>query len=186
MFISTEHTPNPNTIKFLPGREVVGVGMFEFVRGSNNTEDSPLSARLFEIEGVERVFLGNDFVSVSKSADIDWDDLQPRVLAGLMEHYLSGEEAVIEKQGSDGEQNINHEDREVVMKIKDLLETRVRPAVSLDGGDIMFKGFDKGIVYVVLRGACAGCPSATATLKIGIENMLRHYIPEVVEVRAVS
>ena len=186
MFISTEHTPNPNTIKFLPGREVVVSGMFEFVKGEGSNETSPLSVRLFGIEGVERVFLGNDFVSVSKSGDVEWDDLLPRVMAGLMEHYLSGEEAVVVGHESEIEEEMSIEDREVVEKIKDLLETRVRPAVSLDGGDIMFKGFDRGVVYVVLRGACEGCPSATATLKIGIENMLRHYIPEVVEVRAVA
>jgi Fe-S cluster biogenesis protein NfuA len=182
MFIMTERTPNPQTMKFLPEREVMKRGTLEFVKGEGGEDRSPLAKRLFELGGVERIFLGGDFVSVSKSPDEDWDELQPRVLASLMEHYLSGVDVV--SGDFEGEEVVEGES-EVVVRIRELIETRVRPAVAQDGGDIVFQGFDRGIVYVLLRGACAGCPSATATLKMGIENMLRHYVPEVVEVRAV-
>ncbi len=179
MFIQTEATPNPATLKFLPGREVMGAGAANFASAAE-AERSPLARRLFEIEGVEGVFLGSDFVSVSKGEG-EWHHLKPAILGAIMEHFTSGQ-AVIEDEaaGEDG-----GEDSEVVAQIKELLETRVRPAVAQDGGDIVFHGFQDGVVSLHMQGACAGCPSSSATLKHGIENLLRHYIPEVIEVRAV-
>ena len=185
MFIATEETPNPQTLMFLPGRDILPNRTLELVQGDTGVDASPLAQRLFALAGVERVFFGHDFISVSKSAEIEWEDLQPSVLASMMEHFIAGERIVnLENLTADDSQS--HADSEVVRKIKELIATRVRPAVARDGGDIEFQGFDSGIAYVVLRGACAGCPSATATLKMGIENLLRHYVPEVVEVRAVS
>ena len=183
MFIQTEATPNPATLKFLPGQEVMASGTADF-RSSDTAARSPLAERLFLVEGVAGVFLGADFVSVTKDDDKDWHVMKPALLGVIMEHFSSGRPAVLEDSTAATIESAE-EDREVVAQIQELLDTRVRPAVAMDGGDIVFHGFEKGIVFLHMQGACAGCPSSTATLKMGIENMLKHYIPEVVEVRAV-
>tara|TARA_Y100000588_G_C13689757_1_gene683909 strand:+ start:76 stop:630 length:555 start_codon:yes stop_codon:yes gene_type:complete len=181
MFIQTEDTPNPLTIKFLPGKEVMKSGTADFT-SEKDTKNSPLARRLFEVEGVNGIFLGSDFISVTKSPEQEWFSLKPAILGKIMEHYASNEDVIIiDKKKKD---KSNEEDTEVVQKIKQLLDTRVRPAVAMDGGDIQFDSFEDGVVTLFMRGACSGCPSSTATLKMGIENMLRHYIPEVQEVRA--
>lgn len=181
MFIQTQVTPNPATLKFLPGQDVAPKGVHEF-KSRSESGNSPLAQRLFGITGVENVFLGRDFVSVSKANDTDWSMLKPMILAALMEHFSTGQPIVI----GGAQEEDNSEDSEIVVQIKELIETRVRPAVMMDGGDIVFDSFDEGVVYLRLRGACAGCPSSTMTLKSGIENMLRHYVPEVTEVRQVA
>jgi Fe-S cluster biogenesis protein NfuA len=180
MFIQTEQTPNPSTLKFLPGRVVMDKGTLDFADAAS-VQNSPLAKRLFAIEGVERVFFGSDFVTVTKAADKDWQILKPSILGGIMEHYTSGE-PVVTSEGAASEAAA--EDDEVVAQIKELLETRVRPAVAQDGGDIVFQDFRDGVVYLHMQGSCSGCPSSTATLKMGIENLLKHYVPEVVEVQA--
>ena len=180
MFIQTEDTPNPATLKFIPGTEVIGQGTADFP-DRDTANRSPLARRLFQIDGVEAVFFGADFVTVTKSDQQEWFTLKPSILAGIMEHYASGlpvVEADASAQDSDDE-----DDDDIVKQIKHLLDTRVRPAVAMDGGDIVFHDFEDGIVTLSMQGACSGCPSSTATLKMGIENMLRHYIPEVKEVR---
>jgi Fe-S cluster biogenesis protein NfuA len=182
MFIQTEQTPNPATLKFLPGREVLGRGTADFT-GAEQAARSPLAQRLFEIEGIVGVFLGYDFVTITKTDARDWYLLKPQILGTIMEHFTSGKPVLLEETADDNA--VNEDDDEIVQQIKELLDTRVRPAVAQDGGDITFHGFDRGVVYLHMKGSCAGCPSSTATLKNGIENMLRHYIPEVVEVRAV-
>ena len=185
MFIQTEATPNPATLKFIPGRPVLAQGTLEFL-DPETSKASPLAARLFEIAGVKGVFFGTDFISVTKGEG-EWQHLKPAILGVIMEHYLSGV-AVANAPGTDGgEPNefFAPEDEETVKTIKELLETRVRPAVAQDGGDITFQGFRDGVVYLHMRGACSGCPSSTATLRHGIENLLRHFIPEVQEVRPV-
>jgi Fe-S cluster biogenesis protein NfuA len=180
MFIQTEQTPNPATLKFLPGRDVLGRGTADFPTAETAVR-SPLAQRLFEIEGVAGVFLGADFVTITKDGDRDWYLLKPSILGVIMEHFTAGRPVINETAVDD---NAAHEDDdEIVAQIKELLDTRVRPAVAQDGGDITFQGFENGIVYLNMKGSCSGCPSSTATLKAGIENMLRHYIPEVVEVR---
>ncbi len=182
MFIQTETTPNPATLKFLPGCEVMKEGTANFT-GAEAAQRSPLATRLFAIGGVTGVFLGTDFVTVTKAAEQDWTAMKPIILAAVMEHFTSGQ-PVIE---AGGEEAAGGEvDDETTAQIKDLLDTRVRPAVAQDGGDIIFRGFKNGIVYLHMQGACSGCPSSTATLKHGIENMLRYYIPQVMEVRAVD
>ncbi len=182
MFIQTETTPNPATLKFLPGKSVLAAGSRDF-RSPEDAAASPLAARLFEIGGITGVFFGADFVAVTK-ADGDWQHLKPAVLGAIMEHYLTGAPLIEgDAAGSRGDEFFDEADAATVATIKELLDTRVRPAVAQDGGDITFKGFEKGIVYLTMRGACAGCPSATATLKNGIENLLRHFVPEVAEVR---
>ncbi|MDH3582115.1 MAG: NifU family protein [Hyphomicrobiales bacterium] len=185
MFIQTEATPNPATLKFLPGQPVLASGTRDF-REEGAAADSPLASRLFEIEGVTGVFFGSDFISVTKD-DGEWQHLKPAILGAIMEHYLSGAPIIEgEESGSDGaSEDFAEADAATVDTIKELLDTRVRPAVAQDGGDITFQGYREGIVYLHMRGACAGCPSSTATLKHGIENLLRHFIPEVQEVRPV-
>ncbi|HVA15265.1 MAG TPA: NifU family protein [Stellaceae bacterium] len=180
MFIETETTPNPATLKFLPGRTVMEQGTANFADAEAATR-SPLALRLFALDGVTQVFYGTDFISVSKADAASWPDLKPAVLGALVEHFTSGE-ALLTRAEAAAE---DEEDDEIVVQIKELIETRVRPAVAQDGGDIIFEAFADGIVYLQMHGSCSGCPSSTATLKAGIENMLRHYIPEVVEVRAV-
>ena len=182
MFIQTEQTPNPATLKFLPGRTVMTSGTANFT-SQQEARISPLAERLFLLPEVTGVFLGADFVTVTKTADSDWYMLKPAVLAAIMEHFTAGRPVLLADAApaADGD----NEDDEIVVQIKELLETRVRPAVAQDGGDIIFHDFEDGIVYLHMQGSCSGCPSSTATLKAGIENMLRHYIPEVVEVRAV-
>jgi Fe-S cluster biogenesis protein NfuA len=187
MFIQTESTPNPATLKFLPGREVMGEGNVADFPSADSGGRSPLAAALFEIPEVSRVFFGADFISVTKR-DGDWKHLKPAILGAIMEHFTRGlplmtgsaEEADEASLGEGG-------DPEVIAQIKELIDTRVRPAVAQDGGDIIYKGFDgsAGVVFLHLQGSCAGCPSSTLTLKNGIENMLRHYVPEVNAVEAV-
>jgi len=184
MFIQTEATPNPATLKFLPGRTVLDSGTAQF-SSLAQAGQSPLAQRLFALDGVEGVFLGGDFVSVTKSASAQWDALKVVVLGALMAHFAAGHPVMI-SDGAADEESFDEADRAVVDQIKALIETRVRPAVAQDGGDIVFRSFDKGVVFLNMRGACAGCPSSTATLKMGIENMLKHYVPEVTEVRAVA
>lgn len=184
MFIQTEATPNPTTLKFLPGEPVLSGHPIDF-RKDGDFEASPLARRLFEIEGVEGVFLGSDFITVTKNNE-EWQQLKPAVLGAIMEHYMSGAAVVegLEDISGDAEE-FDEADSEIVSTIKELLDTRVRPAVAQDGGDITFHGFRDGIVSLQMKGACSGCPSSTATLKHGIENLLKHFIPEVKEVRAV-
>lgn len=181
MFIQTEQTPNPATIKFLPGQDVLGDRTANFSTAESAAQ-SPLAQHIFGIDGVAAVFLGSDFITVTSDGS-DWQDLKPAVLGAIMEHLTAGLPIVIESDtpapSSDGE------DDEIVTQIKELLDTRVRPAVAQDGGDIVFHGFDEGVVSLHMQGACAGCPSSTATLKYGIENLLKHFIPEVTEVRQI-
>ncbi len=186
MFIQTEQTPNPATLKFLPGREVMARGVADFTEPAAS-ESSPLAKRVFAIDGVTGVFLGGDFVTVNKAEDQDWYALKPAVLGALMEHYMSGE-PVISPDAELAQETVGASDAddEQVRQIKELIDTRVRPAVAQDGGDIIFRGFEKGVVYLHMRGACAGCPSSTITLKNGIENLLRYYVPEVIEVRQID
>jgi Fe-S cluster biogenesis protein NfuA len=190
MFIQTEATPNPATLKFLPGRTVLEDGSAEF-RSQDEAAPSPLALRLFEVPGVSSVFFGNDFITVTKEErdepGFEWQHLRPAILGAIMEHYTSGR-AVIEgthDTSAGPEEFFEEGDGQIVDTIKELLETRVRPAVAQDGGDITFRGFKEGVVYLHMRGSCAGCPSSTATLKYGIQNLLRHFIPEVREVEAV-
>lgn len=184
MFIQTEQTPNPATLKFLPGRTVMDSGTANFPeRGAASR--SPLAERLFQLPEVGGVFLGADFITVTKTEDSDWRYLKPAVLAAIMEHFTAGRPVIIGAPDAADAAAEPEEDDEIVAQIKELLETRVRPAVAMDGGDITFEDFEDGIVYLHMQGSCSGCPSSTATLKAGIENMLRHYIPEVLEVRAV-
>jgi Fe-S cluster biogenesis protein NfuA len=181
LFIQTEQTPNPATLKFLPGRDVMTAGTADFPT-AETAGRSPLAHALFGIEGVRGVFFGSDFVTVTKGDDRDWQLLKPAILAVIMEHFTSGQPLFA--AGGAGEMEAAGEEGEIVAQIKELLETRVRPAVAQDGGDIVFRNFEDGVVYLHLQGSCSGCPSSTATLKAGIENLLRHYIPEVREVRA--
>lgn len=182
MFIQTEATPNPATLKFLPGQAVMAKGTANFPV-ADDAAASPLGRRLFAVPGVAGVFLGADFIAVTKDGAQDWDDLKPDVLAAIMDHYTSGEPAV---EGGADESDADADNGGTVAQIKELLDTRVRPAVAQDGGDIVYRDFRNGVVYLHMQGACRGCPSSTATLKHGIENLLRYYIPEVVEVRAVD
>lgn len=185
MFIQTETTPNPATLKFLPGRAVLKSGTRDFRDAEEAAAASPLAARLFEIDGVTGVFLGADFVSVTKGEG-EWQHLKPAVLGAIMEHFLSGEPILFSDSGAgdaDGE-DFDSADAEIVATIKELIETRVRPAVAKDGGDIIFHGFRSGTVYLKMHGACSGCPSSTATLRHGIENLLKHFVPEVESVQS--
>ena len=186
MFIQTESTPNPATLKFLPGQTVLDAGTADFPT-AEAAEKSPLAQRIFGVEGVTGVFFGNDFVTVTKAEATEWDHVKPAILGAIMEHFQSGQPIMTGEGGtSSGHAEHDGEDSEVVGQIKELLDTRVRPAVAQDGGDITFHGFERGVVYLHMQGACAGCPSSTITLKMGIENLLRHYIPEVTEVRPVG
>ncbi|MGK7651477.1 MULTISPECIES: NifU family protein [unclassified Roseovarius] len=185
MFIQTESTPNPATLKFLPGQTVLETGTADFP-SSEGADKSPLAARVFGVEGVTGVFLGNDFVTVTKQDAVEWDHVKPAILGAIMEHFQSGQPVMTGEAAESGHAASEGEDSEVIDQIKQLLDTRVRPAVAQDGGDITFHGFERGVVYLHMQGACAGCPSSTITLKMGIENLLRHYIPEVTEVRPVG
>ena len=186
MFIQTESTPNPATLKFLPGQTVMEMGTADFP-SSETADKSPLAKRVFGVAGVTGVFFGNDFVTVTKSDDVDWDHIKPALLGAIMEHFQSGDPVIAgDHSPASGHADHSGEDGPIVNQIKELLDSRVRPAVAQDGGDLTFHGFDRGIVYLHMQGACAGCPSSTLTLKMGIENLLRHYIPEVTEVRPVA
>jgi Fe-S cluster biogenesis protein NfuA len=183
MFIQTEQTPNPATLKFLPGRPVMTTGTANFT-SQEATRTSPLAERLFALPEVAGVFLGADFITVTKAGDGDWYQLKPAILAVIMEHFTAGRPVML-ANAADITATAEEDEDEIVAQIKELLETRVRPAVAQDGGDIIFHDFEDGVVYLHMQGSCSGCPSSTATLKAGIENMLRHYVPEVVEVRAI-
>lgn len=188
MFIQTEATPNPSTLKFIPGRSVLHSGTVDFRDREEAAGQSPLADRLFEIHGVTGVFFGTDFISVSKG-EAEWQHLKPAILGVIMEHFMSGKPVVLDTSGAmdaGADEFFDDGDEEIVATVKELLDTRVRPAVAQDGGDITFHGYRDGVVYLHMRGACAGCPSSTATLKHGIENLLRHFVPEVKEVRPVA
>lgn len=185
MFIQTESTPNPATLKFLPGQVVLQTGTADFPSPEAG-QSSPLARRIFATEGITGVFFGPDFVTVTKDDAVDWNHIKPAILGAIMEHYQSGAPVIEGEQGAVGHAEHDGPDSEIVDQIKELLDTRVRPAVAQDGGDITFHGFERGVVYLHMQGACAGCPSSTMTLKMGIENLLRHYIPEVTEVRPVA
>ncbi|MGV8987702.1 MAG: NifU family protein [Cypionkella sp.] len=184
MFIQTESTPNPATLKFLPGLAVLEMGTADFP-SADTAGKSPLALRVFAVTGVTGVFFGTDFVTVTKADGVDWQHIKPGILGAIMEHYQSGAPVI---EGEQAAAHTAHDgpDDDIINQIKELLDTRVRPAVAQDGGDITFHGFDRGVVYLHMKGACAGCPSSTLTLKMGIENLLRHYIPEVTEVRPVA
>ncbi len=184
MFIQTEDTPNPAALKFLPGRDVLATGVADFT-SREDAARSPLARLLFEIDGVQGVFLGSDFITVTKAADKNWQVLKPMVLGAVMDHFTAGAPVMEQAEGEIAADDAG-EDSEVVSQIKELIDTRVRPGVAQDGGDIVYRGFRNGTVYLQMRGSCAGCPSSTATLKMGIENMLRHYVPEVQQVEAVA
>jgi len=189
MFIQTEATPNPATLKFIPGRVVLDGGTLEFANREAAAR-SPLAARLFDVPGVTSVFYGSDFVTVTKDAS-DWQHLKPSILGAIMEHYMSGAPlladgtAASDEAADEEDEFFAEADAETVATIKDLIETRVRPAVANDGGDITFRGFRDGVVYLNMKGSCAGCPSSTATLQHGIQNLLKHFVPDVVEVRPI-
>ncbi len=186
MFIQTEQTPNPQTLKFLPGKVVMddGTAFFQNIEESSN---SPFAKRLFDVDGVEGVFFGSDFITITKTQSIDWQVMKPLILGSIMDHYNSGEETIFKDKKNDNKSLKSDEnDDDIVKQIKELLDTRVRPAVAMDGGDIVYDSFKDGIVYLHMQGACSGCPSSTATLKMGIENMLKHYVPEVQEVRPID
>jgi len=184
MFIETEATPNPATLKFLPGRVVMDQGTADFA-DADAALRSPLATGLFALPGVARVFLGADFVTISKDDATEWQSLKPRVLGTIMEHFVSGRPVLLH-EADEADEDTAPEDAEVVAQIKELLDTRVRPAVASDGGDIVFRGYRNGVVRLHMQGACSGCPSSSATLKHGIENMLRHYVPEVRSVEQVA
>jgi Fe-S cluster biogenesis protein NfuA len=184
MFIETESTPNPATLKFLPGRDVMGAGTADFASAAA-AERSPLASAIFNLPGVARVFFGADFISVTKTDATAWQALKPQVLGAIMEHFVAGR-PVVEGGDEAADEDFNPDDEEIVAQIKELLDTRVRPAVAGDGGDIIFRGYRDGIVRLHMQGACSGCPSSSATLRHGIENMLRHYVPEVQRVEQVN
>lgn len=180
MFIQTENTPNPSTVKFLPGRAVMKTGVQEFANAESGAQ-SPLAERIFAINGVQSIFFGADFVSVTKNDATDWSSIKAPILAAVMQHFTMGEPLFKEGQGTAA---VNDDLLDEISKqIKELIDKRVRPAVAMDGGDIVFERFEQGIVYLKMHGACSGCPSSTVTLKNGVETMLRHYVPEVLEVR---
>ena len=185
MFIQTESTPNPATLKFLPGQTVLDAGTADFTTAEAAAK-SPLARRIFAVDGVTGVFLGTDFVTVTKADSILWEHVKPAILGAVMEHFQSGAPVIEGERPESAHAEQDGPDGDIVRQIKELLDTRVRPAVAQDGGDITFHGFDRGVVYLHMQGACAGCPSSTLTLKMGIENLLRHYIPEVTEVRPVA
>ncbi|MEK9754461.1 MAG: NifU family protein [Rhodospirillaceae bacterium] len=182
MFIQTESTPNPATLKFLPGCAVMTRGTANFADASE-AGTSPLAQKLFATEGVLGVFLGADFITVSKAPSKEWDTMKPLILGAIMEHFQSGKPVIVAEDAGAADAG---DEGGIIGQIKELIDTRVRPAVAQDGGDIVFKGFEDGVVYLHMQGACSGCPSSTMTLKHGIENMLRYYVPEVQEVRAVE
>lgn len=192
MFIQTEATPNPSTLKFLPGKVVLEDGTADFRDAAAARDASPLAGRLFDVPGVTGVFFGYDFVTVTKEDGPDWQHLKPALLGAIMEHFMSGQpvmsslgHAEESRAAASGEEFYDKEDEEIVLTIKELLDTRVRPAVAQDGGDITFRGFENGTVFLHMKGACAGCPSSTATLKHGIQNLLRHFVPEVQQVEQI-
>ncbi len=186
MFIQTEDTPNPNTMKFLPGDTVLG-DKTAFFTDKENAARSPLAAALFELVDIRAVFFGSDFITVTKLHEASWEVLKPQILTTIMEHKLSGAPLLKEEKAAAAKvENYSEDELEIIEQIKELIETRVRPSVAMDGGDIVFHSFKEGIVHLEMHGSCSGCPSSTATLKNGIENMLKHYVPEVIAVEAVA
>ena len=183
--VVTEATPNPATLKFIPGCPVMTAGTVNFA-SPDMAEKAPLALRLFGIDGVKGVFFGADFVSVAKSETADWQALEPFVTAAIEAHFSSGDPVVLPAEEHDAGTEDDAEEDEVVRQIKELLDTRIRPSVALDGGDIVYRGFERGVVYLSLQGACVGCPSSTATLKMGVENLLKHYVPDVLRVEAIE
>lgn len=187
MFIQTESTPNPLTLKFTPGVDVMASipqGGTMFFTSKDDADISPLAVALFDVEGVSAVFFGSDFITISKDEASHWEALKPILLTTIMDHFMAGKPVM--NAGGAAASSINENDSDIVKQIKELIETRVRPAVAQDGGDIIFRGFEDGIVQLELHGSCSGCPSSTVTLKNGIENMLKHYVPEVIAVEAVE
>lgn len=185
MFIETEATPNPDTLKFIPGETVLAEGTANFT-SPDDAEASPFAMAMFALAGVKGVFLGYDFVTITKGTEESWDDLKPRVLAAMMQFLSSGAPIINVTEQATSSFDEDPEDADIIEQIKVLLDEKVRPAVAGDGGDIVYHGFKEGVVYLEMQGACAGCPSSTITLKHGIENLLKYYVPEVVDVRAVS
>ena len=187
MFIQTEQTPNPQTLKFLPGKVVMEEGT-AFYQNIDEAENSPFAKRLFAVDGVKGVFFGSDFIRITKNDSLDWQMLKPAVLGSIMDHFSSGEPTINNETNDEGKKSLleNSNDSDIVKQIKELLDTRVRPAVAMDGGDIIYDSYKDGLVYLQMQGACSGCPSSTATLKMGIENMLKHYVPEIKEVRPID
>ena len=187
MFIQTDQTPNPATLKFLPGKVVMSEGT-AFYQNVNEAENSPFAKRLFAVDGVAGVFFGSDFITITKNQEYDWQVMKPSVLGAIIDHFNSDEKTVEILNNKESAQSLKRkdDDSDIVKQIKELLDTRVRPAVAMDGGDIIYNNYEDGIVYLQMQGACSGCPSSTATLKMGIENMLKHYIPEVQEVKPVD
>ncbi len=185
MFIQTQTTPNPDTLKFLPGQDVCVRTTLDF-SDAKSAQSSPLARMLFKVDGVQGVYLGSDFISITKSGDYEWLAIKPLVLGVIMDHFVSGRPIIEDSahENDNGDEGDDGAGGEIIAQIKDLIEMRVRPSVAKDGGDITFMRFQDGVVWLKMKGACAGCPSSTATLKSGIENMLRHYVPEVQEVRA--
>ena len=179
MFIQTEQTPNPNTLKFIPGRDVSPEKNVSYEK-AEDADNSPLAKRMFAIEGISSVFLGKDFISISKSEKIDWQVMKSLILTQLMQHFMS-DEKVVDIVNEESKIEVSEEDKEIALQIEELLETRVRPSVAGHGGDIIFHGYSEGVVELEMKGACSGCPSSLATLKMGVENMLKHYIPEVTQ-----
>jgi Fe-S cluster biogenesis protein NfuA len=190
MFIQTETTPNPQTLKFLPGKPVMHAGSTAFfTRKEEAAEKSELAATLFEVEGINAIFFGGDFISITKSETSQWDGIKAPVLSRIMDHFVAGKPVMLDTETTAADSGeLAEEDSDIVRTIKELIQTRVRPAVAQDGGDIIFKGFEEksGTVQLELHGSCSGCPSSTITLKDGIENMLKHYVPEVKMVEAVA
>lgn len=188
MFIQTETTPNPQTLKFLPGREVMATGTADFPSPESAATASPLAASVFGVEGVTRVFLGDEFIAVTKADAVEWRHIKPMILGAIMEHFTRDLPVMAQAGPTQDAEDYDPADQDIVDQIKELIETRVRPSVARDGGDIIFRGFEgsSGTVFLKMQGACAGCPSSTATLKNGIENMLKHYVPEVNAVESVT
>ena len=182
--IQTEHTPNPNTLKFLPGKEVSNAGPVEFLKSEKNIK-VPLADKILSLQGTTMVFFGKDFITVKKESNLEWDDLKHEIISEINDHYLLGNNVVIEKNFEKKDVNLEkNEPNEIISKIKEVLDSKIRPAVARDGGDIIFKSFEDGVVKVQLKGSCSGCPSSVMTLKQGVQNLLCHYIPEVKRVEA--
>jgi Fe-S cluster biogenesis protein NfuA len=185
MFIQTESTPNPATLKFLPGQTVLQEGTADFST-LETAKASPLAERIFQVKGVSGVFFGIDFITVTKIENVEWEDIKSKILTSIVDHFQSNQPILNDESGTIHHASHDGPNSKIIIQIKELLDTRVRPAVAQDGGDITFHGFEEGIVYLHMQGACAGCPSSTMTLKMGIENLLKHYIPEILEVRPIA
>jgi Fe-S cluster biogenesis protein NfuA len=187
MFIRTENTPNPSTLKFIPdGKIIVENGTIGFKNQKQASTKSPLALQLFEIKGIKALLFGYDFITITKTDDIEWQQIKAEIQATIMDFFVVGKPIFYDQNKKDSKEQSSEDDNEIVKQIKELIEIKVRPAVAMDGGDIIFHSFEDGIVKLILKGSCSGCPSSTITLKNGIENMLKHYIPEVVAVEQVE